>query len=520
MEKQLPKNWVETSPLQISKIIRGVSYGKTDAFQVEFDNSCLILRGGNIQDGEIIDGKDNVYVPLDLIKKEQFIQEHDVVIVGSTGSKNLIGKAATSLYNSDKISFGAFLMNIRASEPINKRYFSYYFQTNYYREAIRNLAGGVNINNIRKEYIENLYFPLPPLAEQNRIVAKLDTLFAQLETIKASMAKIPVLLKEFRQQVLTQAVTGKLTEEWRKGKELENGLKSILENRNKYYENLSVENKQKGLKAPKKLDYSDFEMFELSSSFKLPEYWAKSNLKNIADLITDGEHATPKRTENGYYLLSARNVQNGYISLTNVDYVPKEEYDRIKNRCNPEHNDILISCSGTVGRVSVVPENLQFVMVRSAALIKFQSNTEISKFIEYTLRSDFGQSQINKLQKSTAQANLFLAPIGKIVVPIPSIKEQQEIVSRVESLFAKADAIEQQYQSLKEKIDTLPQALLHKAFKGELTQQLESDGDARELLQQIQELKSSTVQPKKATSKKVKKYPENETVLGMVAEPK
>ena len=101
---------------------------------------------------------------------------------------------------------------------------------------------------------------------------------------------------------------------------------------------------------------------------------------------------------------------------------------------------------------------------------------------------------------------------------LPPVEEQQEIVSRVESLFAKADAIEQQYKSLKDKIDALPQALLHKAFKGELTEQLESDGDARELLQQIQELKNGTVKPKKATSKKVKKYPENETVLGMVAE--
>lgn len=99
-----------------------------------------------------------------------------------------------------------------------------------------------------------------------------------------------------------------------------------------------------------------------------------------------------------------------------------------------------------------------------------------------------------------------------------NIEEQQEIVSRVESLFAKADVIEKKYQSVREKIDNLPQALLHKAFKGELTEQLESDGDARELLQQIQELKNSTVKPKKATSKKVKKYPENETVLGMLAE--
>ncbi len=492
MGKQLPKNWVET---ELGEITTKPQYGWTS--KAGNIGEIKYLRTTDLSKGKV--NWDTVPFCIDIpddVSKYQ-VEKNDILIsrAGSVGLSYRIEICP------DKAVFASYL--IRFKPLINAKLIEYYLQSSTYWIAISDVSAGIAVQNINAPKLSSLKFPLPPLAEQNRIVAKLDTLFAQLETIKASMAKIPVLLKEFRQQVLTQAVTGKLTEEWRKGKELENGLKSILENRNKYYENLSVENKQKGLKAPKKLDYSDFEMFELSSSFKLPEYWAKSNLKNIADLITDGEHATPKRTENGYYLLSARNVQNGYISLTNVDYVPKEEYDRIKNRCNPEHNDILISCSGTVGRVSVVPENLQFVMVRSAALIKFQSNTEISKFIEYTLRSDFGQSQINKLQKSTAQANLFLAPIGKIVVPIPSIKEQQEIVSRVESLFAKADAIEQQYQSLKEKIDTLPQALLHKAFKGELTKQLESDGDARELLQQIQELKGAT--GKKVKSKTTKK---------------
>ena len=114
MEKELPKNWVKTSPKEIANIIRGVSYGKNDASQENFDGSCLILRGGNIQDGKIVEGKDNVFVDLKLIKKEQFIQKGDVVIVGSTGSKQLIGKAATVLESSSNISFGAFLMNIRA----------------------------------------------------------------------------------------------------------------------------------------------------------------------------------------------------------------------------------------------------------------------------------------------------------------------------------------------------------------------------------------------------------------------
>ena len=87
-------------------------------------------------------------------------------------------------------------------------------------------------------------------------------------------------------------------------------------------------------------------------------------------------------------------------------------------------------------------------------------------------------------------------------IELPPLVEQQEIVSRVESLFAKADAIEKQYETLKAKIESLPQAILHKAFKGELTEQLDSDGDARELLKEIEGLKEAgkTLKSKKTKS--------------------
>lgn len=521
MEKQLPKNWVETSPLEISKIIRGVSYGKSDAFQSEFDNSCLILRGGNIQDGEIVDGKDNVYVPLDLIKKEQFIQEHDVVIVGSTGSKNLIGKAATSLFDSDKISFGAFLMNIRAFEPINKRYFSYYFQTNYYREAIRNLAGGVNINNIRKEYIENLYFPLPPLAEQNRIVAKLDALFAQLEIIKTSMAKVPLLLKDFRQQVLTQAVTGKLTEEWRKGKELGDMfdfISNISNEREKNYEELVKIAKKEKIKKPKK----DFEFVFKKHPNK--ENWCIAKLENLvymsARIGWKGLKAE-EYTESGPLFISVHSLNYGENVNYEKAYHISEERFLESPEIMLEENDILLCKDGAgIGKLGIVKNLKEKATVNSSLLVIRGKEAFVNKFLFYFFSGPALQNIAKERITGTAIPHLFQRDIKEFYVDIPPLEEQQEIVSRVESLFAKADVIEKQYEILKAKIDSLPQAILHKAFKGELTQQLDSDGDARELLKQIRELKKSTVKPKKATSKKVKKYPGNETVLRMVAEPK
>ncbi|PRZ22822.1 restriction endonuclease subunit S [Flavobacterium granuli] len=488
MESKLPKNWVKTSPLEISKIIRGVSYGKTDAFQFEFDNSCLILRGGNIQDGEIVDGKDNVYVSIDLIKNEQFIQKYDVIIVGSTGSKNLIGKAATSLFESNKISFGAFLMNIRAFETIDKRYFSYYFQTNYYREAIRNLAGGVNINNIRKEYIENLYFPLPPLAEQNRIVVKLDRLFAQLETIKSSMSKIPELLKDFRQQVLKQAVTGKLTNK--------NDIISV----------------------------SLSSTITIGSLFEeAPLNWKWVKLIDIAKL--ESGH-TPRKSEEEYWI----NGNVPWISLQDI----RAAHGKIINETKYMPNELGIKKSsarllpkGTVCFCRDISVGYTTVMGKEMSTTQHFANwicgnSLNNMFLLYVFMS--AKDFLIASGKGTTVGTIYMPALKELRILLPPLEEQLQIVRRVEKLFAKADAIEHQYKTLKAKIDTLPQAILHKAFKGELSEQLDTDGDARELLEEIKALKYATGKvlksktTKKAT-KKVKSYPENDEVLGMVAEP-
>ena len=115
----------------------------------------------------------------------------------------------------------------------------------------------------------------------------------------------------------------------------------------------------------------------------------------------------------------------------------------------------------------------------------------------------------------TAIKRIVLKKIKKATIPLPSIQEQKKIVTRVEMLFAKADTIEQQYQTLKQKIVTLPQSILHKAFKGELVPQLESDGDARELLETINGLKKENG---KVKEKKPKAYKVEGVELGRVTE--
>lgn len=444
MEKQLPKNWVECNLMDVSNVITG----KKDANHSSADGEYTFFTCA--------------FEPL---KSPDYDFEDEVLILPGNGANvghvfyfNGRFQAYQRTYIVEKIK-------------INPKYLYYHFSL-YWRLRNENEQFGTATNYIKIGNFQSYNVDVAPLAEQNRIVAKLDFLFAQLETIKASMAKIPVLLKEFRQQVLTQAVTGKLTEEWRKGKEFGE--------------------------------------------------WTYELAQDCCEKVQSG--GTPKGSNfslSGIPFLKVYNIVNNKIDFEyNPQYVSEEIQNSQIKKSITYPNDVIMNIVGPpLNKVAIIPNDYPEWNLNQAITL-FRTKKYLSnKFLYYFFcEGSSVKSLVNETKGVVGQVNISLSQCRDFQIPIPSLKEQQEIVSRVESLFAKADDIEQQYKSLKAKIETLPQALLHKAFKGELTEQLESDGDTRELLQQIQELKNSTVKPKKATSKKVKKYPENETVLGMVAE--
>ena len=154
---------------------------------------------------------------------------------------------------------------------------------------------------------------------------------------------------------------------------------------------------------------------------------------DICEIITDGEHSTPTRADQGIYLLSARNVVNHAIDLEDVDHIPENEYERISKRIKPRAGDILISCSGTVGRVCSVPDDLTFQMVRSVALLRLKEGIN-NIFFEWLVDSSFTQNQIANSIHQSAQANLFQGKIRNLVAIIPPEEEQIEFAKFVQQV--------------------------------------------------------------------------------------
>ena len=187
-----------------------------------------------------------------------------------------------------------------------------------------------------------------------------------------------------------------------------------------------------------------------------PKGWSLQTFDELSELITDGEHATPKRTSEGIYLLSARNVLNHAIQLDDVDYIDQDEYDRISKRIVPKEGDVLISCSGSVGRCCSVPKGMKFQMVRSAALIRFKDGI-LPLYAEYMITSDFVQEQINASKTASSQANLFQGKIAKLKGFVPSVELQNEFADFVKQVDKSKIAVQKALEETQTLFDSLMQ---------------------------------------------------------------
>jgi type I restriction enzyme S subunit len=180
---KLPKGWCYATVNDCCSIIGGVSYNKEDIC----NTGIRILRGGNVQDGQVVLFQDDLYISEEYRSNMNQIQVGDIVVVASTGSQTLIGKTGYVEMDCPDTQIGAFLRIIRAQDAAICPYLRLVFQTEIYKNYIRQLAKGSNINNVKRNHLQGFVFPLPPLYEQYRIVAQVDKLFKLIGDIESSL---------------------------------------------------------------------------------------------------------------------------------------------------------------------------------------------------------------------------------------------------------------------------------------------------------------------------------------------
>ena len=430
---------------EICKIINGVSYNKNDVTT----NGIKILRGGNIQNGQIIECDDDVYIPDTYKDSNNTVYKNDIVIVASTGSSLLIGKTGFSKKEMQNTQIGAFLRILRTNQVFNAEFINAIFLSHYYKSYIQNLAKGTSINNIKTEYLTSFLFPLPSLAEQHRIVTSIEAIFAQIDLLEQNKSGLQTAIKQAKSKILDLAIHGKLVPQ-----DPSDEPASVL------LEKLRAEKEEKIAKGEIKRDKNDSYICKGSDNchyqrfsdghdediseeipFDVPAGWAWCRLGEAADIARGG---SPRPIEN-----FITNEADGINWIKIGDTAPESKYiisakEKIKPK-GKKHSrfvnagDFLLTNSMSFGRPYIL--KIDGCIHDGWLVFADIKNYLLKDFLYYALSSQYIYNSFSLVAAGSTVKNLKADTVKQVLFPLPPLSEQQRIVAKIEELFAKLDFI-------------------------------------------------------------------------------
>lgn len=436
---ELPEGWCERTIEHLAEIRGGI---QKQPMRTPKHNAFPYLRVANVLRGR-----------LDLSQMERMelfgdelatyrLQAGDLLIVEGNGSLREIGRSAIWSGEIAECVHQNHIIRVRPSATSSK-FLDFYLNSAEGIEQVTTAAvttSGLYSLSTRK--VAGLRVPVAPLPEQHRIVEKVESLLADVNASRDRLSKVIPILKRFRQAVLAAACSGRLTEDWR--------------------DTFGGKSSNEGLIDGEPLD---------CDLLDLPSSWNWARMEQLAD-IRGGIQKQPKRApkENAYPYLRVANVLRGRLSLDQIEFM--ELFGDELSTYRLEAGDLLIvEGNGSlteIGRSAVWSGAIKNC-VHQNHIIRVRSRSCSPQFLDFYWNSPIGTGQVAAAAVTTSGLfSLSTRKIAALPVPVPPLEEQAEIVRRVESLFALADAIEARLKAATARADKLPQAILSKAFRGEL----------------------------------------------------
>lgn len=212
------------------------------------------------------------------------------------------------------------------------------------------------------------------------------------------------------------------------------------------------------------------EQIEIEAPYELPEGWKWCRLGEVVEVLNGYAFKSENYVHQGIRVIRITNVQDGYIEDLKPCFYPKE-YSNDLSQYTLYENDLLISLTGNVGRVALLPKNfLPAALNQRVGCLREKNNQISKKYIAYYLRQHKFLSDCIKSSKGTAQLNMSTEWLKRYPIPLPpTLAEQKRIVNRIETMFSKLDQAQEKAQTVLDSFETRKAAILHKAFTGELT---------------------------------------------------
>lgn len=419
----LPDGWTSLPLADVCKIERGITFPATAKSDAPGHGTIACLRTTNVQ--ATVDWDDLIYVSNSYVKNESKLLRANDILISMANSLELVGKVAFVDQLPLKSTFGGFISTIRAFDNVDPRFLFHFFRTGSAQSKMRDTASrSVNIANLSLGQIYQIPIPLPALPQQHRIVARIESLFAESRTARDALRRVPALLKRFRQSVLASAFRGELTQDAKVAHD------------------------------------------------ELPEGWCFSSVGQVASVV-GGIQKTPARApkKNSFPYLRVANVLRGRLDLAEISRFELIASELQKWRL--ESGDVLIvegnGSLNEIGRCAVWHGEIKNCVHQNHIIrVRFLDQVDPIYF-HYYLNSSEGQNNIAAVASSTSGLyTLSVSKVQKIQFPLAPLAEQRRIVAIIESLFAQADAIERAVAIAQQRADKLDQAILARAFRGEL----------------------------------------------------
>ncbi|OCP62728.1 hypothetical protein AKH05_01675 [Vibrio parahaemolyticus] len=325
-------------------------------------------------------------------------------------------------------------------------------------------ASGTTFKEVSGTVVSKVLTPLPPIAEQHRIVAKVDELMAlcdQLEqqteaSIEAHQMLVTTLLDtltnsadadelmqnwarisehfdtlftteesidQLKQTILQLAVMGKLVPQDPSDEPAAELLKRIAEEKAQLV-------KEKKIKKQKVLP----PIAEDEKPFELPNGWEWCYLQDLFSVVTDGDHQAPPKSDEGIPFLVIGNLNTGHIQFEGCNYVPAQYFDKLDWTRQPSKGDLLYTVTGSYGIPVLVSEDVPFCVQRHVAILNSTADTPV-EYIQYVLRSKYSFDFATSVATGIAQKTVPLTGLRKMPIPLPPLKERAEILQMIAALI-------------------------------------------------------------------------------------
>lgn len=438
---QIPENWYWTRIENISEIVsKGTTpKGGKDAY---IEEGVKFLRVENFLDDGTISHEGIAHVAYDVHEgflKRSILQENDVLvsIAGTLGKTAIIQKEDLPINTNQAVAF----IRINPKMKVLPTYLRYSLANPAIQNHLLGKTKVTSIPNLTLEIISSCPVPVPPLAEQQRIVEQIESLFAKLDETKDKLQEALDSYQRRKMSLLYKAYNGELTGGWRTA----NGI-------------------------------------DLNS-------WSTVTINDISDV--KGGKRVPKGmelvTENtGQPYIKAGNLKQGTVIDDGIMYVPDEVYKYIKNYTVKTGDVYITNVGACIGDCGVIPEKYDGANLTENA-VKMTNLKCDSDFLALYLETSAVQQMIKGLIASATLGKLSIANIKTIEINLPSMDEQKEIVKIVKEILVKEDITKEQIVKVVQQVDLMKKSILAKAFRGELGTNNPAEESAVEFLKSMLE---------------------------------